>query len=71
MAEYYSYVTVDNDRWDKISNKFYKTPNLYEKIIQANPNIPRTPLLSAGIKLNIPILEESQTIKFELPPWKK
>lgn len=70
MAEYYSYVTVDNDRWDKISNMFYNSPNLYEKIIQANPNIPLTPLLHAGIKLNIPIIEDSQTINFELPPWK-
>lgn len=71
MTEYYSYITTDNDRWDLISYKFYNTPNLYEQIIKANPNIPIKPVLQAGIKLKIPILNESETIKFELPPWKK
>ncbi len=71
MTEYYSYITKDNDRWDLISYKFYKTPTMYEKIIKANPEVPIEPTLPAGIKLKIPILEESETIKFELPPWKK
>ena len=71
MTEFYSYITVDGDRWDKISNKFYKTPKLYEEIIKANPEIPIEPVLPSGIKLKIPILEDSETIKFELPPWKK
>ena len=39
MTEYYTYITKDNDRWDLISNKFYKTPTLYEEIIKANPNV--------------------------------
>ena len=71
MTGFYSYITVDGDRWDKISNKFYKTPKLYEQIIKTNPEVKRTPVLSSGIKLNIPIIEENQTIQFELPPWKK
>jgi len=44
---------------------------LYEEIIKANPEIPIEPILPSGIKLKIPILEDSETIKFELPPWKK
>lgn len=71
MTEYYTYITKDNDRWDLISYKYYKTPTNYEEIIKANPNVPIIPTLQAGIKLKIPILEESKTIKFELPPWKK
>lgn len=71
MTEYYTYITKDNDRWDLISYKYYKTPTKYEDIIKANPNVEITPTLQAGIKLKIPILEESLTIKFELPPWKK
>jgi len=71
MTEYYTYITKDNDRWDLISYKFYKTPTYYEEIIKANPDIKITPTLEAGIKLKIPILEESKTIIFELPPWKK
>ena len=63
MTEYYSYITKDNDRWDSIANKFYKNPSLYEPIIKANPEVSITPVLSAGIKLKIPILDESTTIK--------
>ncbi len=70
MSEFYSYITTQNDRWDLISYKFYKTPFLYEKIIKANPNIPIKPILDAGIELKIPVIQESETIKFELPPWK-
>ena len=69
--EFYSYITRDEDRWDMISQKYYSNPNLYEEIIKANPEVPIEPVLDAGIKLKIPVLEESETIQFELPPWKK
>lgn len=71
MTEYYIYTTKDNDRWDLISYKYYKNPNLYSEIIRANPEIPIEPILPAGLKIKVPILEEDKTIKFELPPWKK
>lgn len=71
MTEYYSYITKDSDRWDLIAYRFYKNPTMYEEIIKANPNVPIEPILPAGIKLKIPIFEENETIKFELPPWKK
>ena len=48
---------------DLISQKFYQTPTLYEEIIKANPEIPIEPILLSGIKLKIPILEDSETIK--------
>ena len=71
MTEYYSYITKDNDRWDLIAYTFYNDAIKYEPIIEANPNIPITPILKAGLKLKIPVLDETETIKFELPPWKK
>ena len=71
MTEFYSYISQDNDRWDLIAYKFYKDANKYEEIIKANPNIEINPTLFAGIKLKIPVLETSETIKFELPPWRK
>lgn len=71
MTEFYSYITKDNDRWDLIAYKYYKNATLYEAIIKANRHVPVEPVLQAGIKLKIPIFEESETIKFELPPWKK
>ena len=54
-----------------ISQKYYNNPNLYEEIIKANPEVSIEPVLDAGIKLKIHVLEESETIQFELPPWKK
>ena len=39
--------------------------------MKANPEIPIEPTLKSGIKLKIPVLDETQTIQFELPPWKK
>lgn len=71
MTEYYSYITKDNDRWDLIAYTFYSDATKYESIIEANPNIPITPILKAGLKLKIPVLDETETIKFELPPWRK
>lgn len=71
MTEYYSYITKDSDRWDLIAYKFYKNPALYEEIIKANPNVEIEPILQSGIKLKIPVMKESETIKFELLPWKK
>lgn len=71
MTEYYSYITKDNDRWDLIAYIFYNDATKYEPIIEANSNIPITPILKAGLKLKIPVLDETETIKFELPPWRK
>ena len=71
MTEYYTYITKDNDRWDLISNKFYKTPTLYKEIIKANPDVEISPVLDSGIKLKIPVIEDSETITFESAPWKE
>lgn len=71
MTEYYSYITKDNDRWDLIAYKFYNDATRYEPIINANPDVNISPILKSGLKLKIPVLNESETIKFELPPWKR
>ena len=71
MTEYYSYITKDNDRWDLIAYKFYNDATRYEPIINANPDVDISPILKSGLKLKLPVLDESETIKFELPPWKK
>lgn len=71
MTEFYSYITKDNDRWDLIAYKFYNDATKYEPIIQANPEVKLTPTLESGIKLKIPVLDESNQITFELPPWRE
>ena len=71
MTEYYNYITKDNDRWDLISYKYYDDPTLYEAIILANPDVKITPILEAGIKLKIPVMETSDEITTSLPPWRE
>ena len=60
MTEFYNYVTKDNDRWDLIAYKFYNDPTKYEIIIQANPEVDIAPILAAGVKLKIPVLDEKE-----------
>lgn len=70
MTEYYNYITKDNDRWDLISYKYYNDSTLYETIITANPDVGITPALEAGIKLKIPVIETTDEVSSDLPPWR-
>ena len=40
-------------------------------LIPATSTFAITPILESGITLRIPVLDESETIKFTLPPWRK
>lgn len=71
MSDFYEYITKDGDRWDLIAYEFYSDATLYEPIITANPEVPITPMLLSGLKLKIPIIEDSEEIEFTLPPWKE
>lgn len=70
MSEFYEYITKDSDRWDLIAYRFYANATMYEPIITANPEVKITPILPAGLKLKIPVIETQNTIEFELPPWR-
>ena len=70
MSEFYTYITKDKDRWDLISYKYYNDSTLYETIIKANPEVEITPILKAGIKLKIPVIETTDEITSDLPPWR-
>jgi len=68
--DYYEYITKDGDRWDLIAYDFYADPTLYEPIITANSDVPITPILPSGLKLKIPVIDNSDEIEFTLPPWR-
>lgn len=70
MSEFYEYITKDGDRWDLIAYDYYGDATLYESIITANSDIPITPILPSGLKLQIPVRDEIEQIQFELPPWR-
>jgi len=68
--DFYEYITKDGDRWDLIAYDFYADPTLYEPIITANPDVPIVPILPSGLKLKIPVIDDSNEIEFILPPWR-
>jgi hypothetical protein len=67
------YTTLEGQRWDTIANLAYGNPGLAKKIIEANPNVPVTDVLPAGVILNIPTSEEAEVLTdlTLLPPWKR
>lgn len=71
-TEYIEHTTKEGERWDLIAYQYYGDSTKYEPIIQANRYIPIVPILPAGLKLMIPIVEESENEStIQLPPWKQ
>lgn len=70
MSEFRLYTTKDGDRWDLIAYKHYGDVNKMDTIISANPFVPITPTLEAGITIKLPIIEDlKQSTTEDLPPW--
>ncbi|EAU6992003.1 hypothetical protein EBD92_14805 [Salmonella enterica subsp. enterica serovar Hato] len=67
-ALYIEHITTDGERWDQIAYRYYGDPFGYACIIMANPHIAVTPVLDAGQRLAIPVIDTEQTTQ-ELPPW--
>jgi len=66
------HVTQAGERWDAIAWQYYGDAHRYAPIIAANPHVPITPALPAGVRLNIPVLARSgasPTNRAGLPPW--
>ncbi|MBI3130530.1 MAG: tail protein X [Acidobacteria bacterium] len=57
MEEYLLHRTVDGDRWDLLALRYYGEGSAYGLLLQANPEVPFTPLIPPGLSLRIPILE--------------
>ena len=71
ITEVIEHITADGDRWDLLAWRHYGDATLYEGIIAANPAVMITPILPSGIRLSIPVIEESETLSEDLPPWKQ
>lgn len=70
--EYLEYKSIGGERWDQLAYKYYANALYYEPIIRANPHVPISPTLEAGLNLRIPIFD-AEEIAFDdtgdLPPW--
>jgi phage tail protein X len=72
MSQLTEYITKEGDRWDTIAYAAYGDASEIQRLIEANPTVPIDPVLPAGVRLLVPIIE---TVSVEiddklLPPWK-
>lgn len=66
------YRTKEGDRWDNIAFEAYGDATAYMQIIRANKGLPITEVLPSGVLINIPIVEDEQSVSEDLlPPWKR
>ena len=70
QAQFLAHVTVSGERWDLLAWTYYGDPSLYSPIIMANPTIAIEPTFEAGLQIAIPLLQVSQSVTTNLPPWK-
>lgn len=62
------HVTTEGERWDQLAWRYYGDAHRYLPIVEANPHVPITAALPAGLTLAIPILEPEPAAE-DLPPW--
>lgn len=67
MAANKTYTTVSGDMWDAIAYKLYGREALFPVLIKANPRHTDTVIFSAGVVLQVPDVDTSETAL--LPPW--
>lgn len=67
---YTEYTTKGGERWDTVAYACYGVPTETARIIRANPHVALVQELPAGIRLNIPIVEQTTPVT-ALPPWKR
>ncbi len=65
-----AYYTVQGDMWDSIAYKLYGDTKHTDTLICANMQHHRILVFSAGIRLDVPDVEQRRT-NDDLPPWKK
>lgn len=62
------HTTTEGQRWDQLAWQYYGDAHRYTPIIEANPHVPITAELPAGLTLAIPVLEAAPSAQ-DLPPW--
>ena len=66
---YLKHITKEGERWDMLAYRYYGDALAYERIVAANPHVAVTPVLAGGLMLAIPVVEETETLTEDLPPW--
>lgn len=76
MSKYLLHHTSDGERWDQLAWRYYGNVSLQGQLVAANRHLFSAdmiipPFLSAGLVLTIPIIEQPDTTRELLPPWKQ
>jgi phage tail protein X len=66
-----THLTASGDRWDLLAWKYYGDATLFGPIIMANPAIVIEPVLTPGLIAVIPVLQQTNIIPANVPPWKR
>jgi hypothetical protein len=66
--QYLTHITREGERWDQLAYLYYGDAHRYEPIVRANPHVPLTTALAAGLTLRIPVLDVV-AVTGDLPPW--
>ena len=69
--QFITHISADGDRWDLLAWNYYGDATLFASIVMANPRIPIEPVLTAGLKVIVPVLEKAVATPANLPPWKR
>jgi phage tail protein X len=73
MIQSINYTVKEGERWDSLAWKFYGSVKAMDALIEANPTIPLSAVLPAGMQVIVPILDNTSdtVISANLPPWKR
>ena len=69
-SQFITHITAGGERWDLLAWTYYGDATLYSPIIMANPSIPIEATFDSGLTIAVPILQVSQNLTTNLPPWK-
>lgn len=64
------YTTAQGDTWDMIAYKMLGKEALMIQIMNLNPDYIGVSIFSAGTKLLLPEIAETEEVYADLPPWK-
>jgi phage tail protein X len=65
------YVTQAGDRWDLLAHRFYGDAYAFGALVEANPEVTPSPVLSGGLSLVVPELPRAPETVMGAPPWKR
>jgi hypothetical protein len=69
--QFITHISANGERWDLLAWNYYGEPTLFGPIVMANPRIPIQPVFDAGWIIIIPVLQKSEVVRPDLPPWKR